>query len=109
MKAALNAPSAKSARNMLGRRKATKKASEAKLAPMKVVCSVSRTSASTRLTKVRPPTDPSERTRFMPSALVRRALSTPTPFRPGPSFDTRLRQAQPLLRMNGKAEFAHPE
>ena len=33
MKAALNAPSANSARNMLGRRKATKKASEAKPAP----------------------------------------------------------------------------
>jgi hypothetical protein len=65
MNAAEKAPSAKSARNMFGSRKATKKASDAKLAPTKLACSVSRTSASTRLTSVSPPTDPSERARFI--------------------------------------------
>src|ERR1044072_3939603 len=61
MKAAENAPSANKARNMLGRRKETKKASEAKPAPTKLACSVSRTRARTRLTRVRPATEPRER------------------------------------------------
>src|SRR5437763_2513852 len=65
MNAAENAPSANKARNMLGIRQATANASDAKLAPTNCANSMSRTNPSTRLAKVSPPTDPSERARFI--------------------------------------------
>src|SRR5437763_5816742 len=65
MNAAEKAPSANRARNMLGIRQATAKASDAKLAPTNCANSMSRTKPSTRLPKVSPPTDPSERARFI--------------------------------------------
>src|SRR5438270_3735547 len=70
MNAAENAPSANKARNMLGIRHATAKASDAKLAPTNCANSMSRTSPSTRLAKVSPPTDPSERARFIRFATL---------------------------------------
>src|SRR6185312_12475753 len=65
MKAEANAPSAKKARNMLGRRNATRNASDAKLAPTNVAWSESRTSARTRLTSVSPPIEPRLRASFI--------------------------------------------
>ena len=65
MNAAENAPSANKARNMLGRRNAIRNASDAKPAPTKRANSESRTSPSTRLASVSPPTEPSARVRFI--------------------------------------------
>ena len=65
MKAAEKAPSANSARNMLGIRQAIVKASEAKFAPTNCANSMSRARPSTRLTSVSPPTDPKARVKFM--------------------------------------------
>src|SRR5690348_4258581 len=65
MNAAEKAPSANKARNMLGIRQATANASDAKFAPTNWANSMSRASPSTRLASVNPPTDPSERARFM--------------------------------------------
>ncbi|PAV93465.1 hypothetical protein WR25_00432 [Diploscapter pachys] len=59
MNAAENAPSAKRARNRLGKRNAIMNASDAKPAPTKRKNSESRTSPSTRLVSVSPPTEPS--------------------------------------------------
>ena len=50
---------------MFGRRKATRKASDAKFAPTYRACSESRTSARIRLASVSPPTEPSDRARFI--------------------------------------------
>ena len=54
--AELNAPSANSARNRLGKRKETKKASATQPVPMTAASSTSRTKPKTRLAAVSPPT-----------------------------------------------------
>ncbi len=74
MNAAEKAPSAKSARNMLGIRQAIVNASDAKFAPTNWANSMSRTSPSTRLASVSPPIDPSERARFIGWEPARGAL-----------------------------------
>ena len=56
-KAALNAPSANSARKWLGSRNATKKASATGPAPSNAAVRISRTKPRTRLARVRPPTE----------------------------------------------------
>ena len=54
--AELNAPSAKSARNRLGKRNDTKKASATQPVPITAANSTSRANPKTRLTAVNPPT-----------------------------------------------------
>ena len=80
---AANAPSAKSARNRLGKRHAIRKASDARPAPTKRAINMSRTRPKTRLTKVSPPMVMLFRTRLIcsPGAvgfrLRRQAASLP--------------------------------
>src|SRR6056297_1102096 len=86
-KAVLNAPSAKKRRNMLGRAKATKNASDTGPTPMKAAIRMSRTKPKTRLPRVQNPTVTNpESSRIGRAAPV---MSGPRPFR-----DPRNRVAQ---------------
>src|SRR4051812_11248336 len=67
-KPAEKAPSPNSRRNVLGKRKATKKASAAALAPITRAISISRAKPATRLTMVRPPIVPVAFQRFIRGA-----------------------------------------